>query len=269
MRKNRLVALVDLSEDTKPLYPSIQHFSSLIDGNIVLAHEVTRVFPAFVDSDQKRVLMSEEKKEAIKKLELQTKAFENIPYDFMVTERNVVEFISEYTSIYYDDWVITGLKPHDSILHYFTKSTIQKIIDETDFIKVILPCDKEITSVTKIKFATHYKFPVNHQKLETVINTLSKKIKHLTFFSIVNDSDDENKANQHLEELKALFPDLDIHTKIIFSNNSFSEIEHITSPETLLIIQKGTRNLIDVISRKFTTNSVLKSKLTPLLILPQ
>jgi hypothetical protein len=268
MRKNRLVALVDLSEETKPLYPSIQHFSSLIDGDIVLAHEVTKILPAFIDSEQKRILMADEKKEAIKKLELQTKAFENIAYDLMVTERNVVEFISEYTSIDYDDWVVTGLKTHDSIMHYFTKGTIQKIIDETDFIKVILPCDKEITSVTKIKFATHYKFPVNYRKLETVINALSKKIDHITFFTIVNDSDDETKVNQHLEELKSHFPNLDIKTKIIYSNNSFSEIEHVTSPETLLIIQKGTRNLVDVISRKFTTNSVLKSKLTPLLILP-
>lgn len=268
MKKNRLVALVDLSEDTKLLYPSIQHFSSLIEGDIVLAHEITKIFPAIVDSEQKRILMADEKKEAIKKLELQTKAFENIAYNLMVTERNVVEFISEYTSIDYNDWVITGLKKHDSIMHYFTKGTIQKIIDETDFIKVILPCDKEITSVTKVKFATHYKFPVNHIKLKTVIDALSKKIEHITFFTIMNDHDDETKINHHLEELKSHFPNLNIKTKIIHSNDSFAKIEHVTNPETLLIIQKGTRNLIDIISRKFTTNNILKSKLTPLLILP-
>lgn len=268
MRKNRLVALVDLSEVSKPLYPSIHHFSTLIDGDVVLAHEVTRIFPAFVDSDQKRVLMAEEKKDAIKKLKEQTNAFENKAFDLMVTERNVVEFINDYTSVDYDDWVVTGLKPHDSIIHYFNKGTIQKIIDETDFIKVILPCDKEITSVTKIKFATHYKFPVNHTKLETVINSLSHNINHITFFTIMNDHDDLEKANEHLEKLQLLFPNLNIKTKVIHSNNSFSEIEHVTNPETLLIIQKGTRNLVDVISRKFTTNSVLKSKLTPLLILP-
>ena len=84
----------------------------------------------------------------------------------------------------------------------------------------------------------------------------------------MNDHDDETKINHHLEELKSHFPNLNIKTKIIHSNDSFAKIEHVTNPETLLIIQKGTRNLVDVISRKFTTNNILRSKLTPLLILP-
>ena len=266
--RNRILALIDLSENTENIYPSISYFFKIIGGELLLVHETIKLIPSFADSEQKRKILNEEKREAVKIIKAQSSLLELSNIDVLVTNKNVINYINELQSEDKNDWVITGLKPHDNFKSFFTKSTILKLIEETNFIKLIIPCDREITLIKHLKFATHPNFTVNLEKLKLVIQSFGPALETITFYTIIDDSDDFFKIDTHLKDLASYFPNQKIVTEIIPKEKINNPIDSKIDSETILVIQKGARNLLDLFFRKLTINRVLESNVAPLIILP-
>lgn len=266
--KNRILALIDLSENTEKFYLSINYFFKIIGGELLLVHEINKLIPSFTDSEQKKKLLLDEKNEAVKAIKKQSSLLELDNIEVLVTDKNVINYINELKSEDKNEWIITGLKPFDNFKSFFTKSTILKLIEETHFIKLIIPCNKEITLIKHLKFATHPNFPVNLEKLKTVIQSFGSTLETITFYTIIDDSDDFFKIDSHLNDLANNFPNQKIVTKIIQKKDANITIGVEFGFETLLVIQKGPRNFLDLIFRKLTINQILESNITPLIILP-
>lgn len=267
--ENRILALIDLSETTNEIYPSISYFFKIIGGKLVLVHETQKLIPSFTDSEQKKKLINEEKKAAISNIKSHSNILELDNIEIIVTEKNIVNFVNELETDKKNDWIITGLKPQDNFRSFFSKSTVLKLIEETHSIQLIVPCKKEISSIKHLRLATHYKFPVNLEKLQLVIQTFSAVLKTITFYTIIDESDDFFKIESHLNELVGFFPNQRIATEIITKAQTNDIIGVEVDYETLLVVQKGPRDFLDLIFRKLTINRVLESNVAPLIILPK
>lgn len=266
--KNRILALIGLSENIEKIYPSINYFFKIIGGELLLVHETHKLIPSFTDFEQKKKLLNDEKNEAVKTIKKQSSLLELDNIEVLVTDKSVINYINELQSEEKNDWVITGLKPSDNFKSFFSKSTILKLIEENHFIKLIIPFDREKTLIKHLKFATHPNFQVNLEKLKTVIQFFGSTLETITFYTLIDDSDDFFKIDSHLNDLTSNFPNQKIVTKIIQKKDANNTIGAEFDFETLTMIQKRQRKFIDLIFRKLTINQILESNITPLIILP-
>ena len=267
--RNRTITLFEFSEDNEKLINFSNDLATEINSNLLLVHQTDRLIPSFTDAETKKGILEVEKKEAIVKIneiiDLKTHDIE-----CEITEKNVVNYLESLHDSSVCDWVIVKQKEKEEFESFFTKSTILKIIEETNSLLIALPQDFSYNMPETLYFASHPKFEINHSQLEHLLNSLKNQVKKIVFFTHIDDEDNYFEIETHLKSLEELYQKYNTSTKIIvgnFANSDFKNQMDFTS--SFLVVQKGPRNLFDLFFRRLSIDNLIKKAAFPLIIIPK
>lgn len=267
--RNRTITLFEFSEDNEKLINFSNDLATEINSNLFLVHQTDRLIPSFTDSETKSGILEIEKKEAISKInEIINLNQYNIACE--ITEKNVVNYIESIQDSQICDWIIAKQKEKEDFESFFSKSTILKIIEETNSLLVALPENFNYEIPKTLYFATHPKFEINHKQVEQVLESLKNKVNKIVFFTHVENEENYFKFENHLKSLKDLYQKCNSEILIVkgdFSNSDFKN--QIDFESSFLVVQKGPRNLFDLFFRKLYIDDLVKKATFPLIIIPK
>ena len=154
---------------------------------------------------------------------------------------------------------------------YFMGSMALKIIDELNGVTIAVPPDFETHFPHNLTIAVTYKYPLNRNAFSTFLGAIKNFIESVHFISIVLPGEKLNKAHEYLLNLTHEC-EHNIHcTYDIFEGESaFQEIKNFVmdNPNTMLVVQKGSRTISDHFLRKFLINDLVHDNSLPLIVIP-
>lgn len=267
--QNRTITLFEFSKNNEKLINFSANLTIKINGSLLLLHQTDRFFPSFTDSETKKKIIESEKKEAIVKInEIFDLEAHNIECE--VTEKNVVNYLVDLNDKSICNWVIVKQKEKQKFERYFSKSTVLKIIEETNLLLIALPQNFSYTIPKTLYFATHPKFKINHLHLDHLLNSLKNQIKKIVFFTYYDNENSLIEIKNHLKSLEERYQNHNPSSEIIhgdFAKSDFkSQIDFSTA---FLVVQKGPRDLFDLLFRKLSIDNLIKKATFPLIIIPK
>jgi len=149
-RKNRIITLIDFSDNSETLIKFSSEFSKIIDSTVVFVHKVPRLSPALADVEIKKQIIGLEKEEAEDQLKALTKKYFFRDGEFLVSEKAILTILEEVKNEHYFDWVFVGLQGKGFLNKIFIGSTALKVIEDSELLTVAVPIQKEISIPKKL-----------------------------------------------------------------------------------------------------------------------
>lgn len=268
-RKNRIITLIDFSDNSETLIKFSSEFSRIIDSKVVFVHKVAGLSPALADTDIKKQIIEIEEEEALDQLKALTKKHFFMDGEFLVSEKAVLTILEELKNEHYFDWVFVGLQGKGLLKQIFIGSTALKIIENSGLLTVAVPIQKEIFIPQKLIVAVYYKFPINIAQFNILISNLSEQIKEIEFISVITENDDEDESIKYLLHLTLMYSEYHAVMNPFRGKDAFSEISDymVEKKDSFLVVQQGSRTLTDSLFRKFLINDLVYSNSIPLIVL--
>jgi len=269
---HRIIALIDFSENSEMIIKSALSFSTLTGAQVYLLHQVPSLVPVLSDSENKKSIIDAEKQKAMQQMEqiAQEYLLKN-KIKFLVTEKEITIYLHEIQSEDYYDWVLLGLKPTGNLKRIFLGSTATRIVDETDLLTIALPVQSEFSLPATLAVGINYNYPINKSALSDLLRNLGNTIQNIEFFTVVTENDSEVFALQYLKELKNGFGEYNCEDQLFKGTHPLKEIKKYMqkNKNTYLVIQQGSRNIMDLLFRQFMVNELVYHAAIPLIILPK
>ena len=268
-RKNRIITLIDFSDNSETLIKFSSEFSKIIDSSVVFVHKVPELSPAMADADVKKQIIEIGKEEAQDQLKALTKKYFFRDGDFLVSEKAILTILEELKNEHYFDWVFVGLQGKGLLKKIFIGSTALKIIEGSELLTVAIPIQKEILIPQKLIVAAYYKFPINIAQFNILLSNLSEQIKEIEFITVITENDDEDESIKYLLDLTLMYSEYHAVMNPFKGKDAFSEItDHMADKtDAFLVVQQGSRTLSDSLFRKFLVNDLVYSNSIPLIVL--
>lgn len=268
-RKNRIITLIDFSDNSETLIKFSSEFSRIIDSTVVFVHKVAGLFPALADADIKKQIIDIEKEEALDQLKALTKKYFFRDGDFLVSEKAILTILEELKNEQFFDWVFVGLQGKGLLKQIFIGSTALKVIENAELLTVAVPIQKEIFIPQKLIVAVYHKFPINIAQFNILLANLSEQIKEIEFISVITEHDDEDASIKYLLHLRLMYSEYHAVMNPFRGKDAFSEItDHMAiKTDAFLVVQQGSRAISDSLFRKFFINDLVYSNSIPLIIL--
>ncbi len=268
-KSNRIIVLVDLTENTDKLIDFAFQLSEKINGKVVLVHQVPLMVPAMTDEKVRDQIIQGAINEARDKMKdlSNGRVFGN--ESLIVSPRPVLKMLSEMHSGYYNDWVLGGLKEGTLLKRMLFGSTLVTVVNDTDFLTLAIPVSQSMPFPEKLVVAVTSEFPLNDLQLNTILTALQDQIKEVEFITILQDDDDEDIARSYLMSLDSKYYDYNTKTLLLKGVDKYDELKkHVEqSPDIFLILQEGRRSFLDRVFRKFMINDLIHAANIPLIIL--
>lgn len=269
-KRNRIIVMVDLSKGSENLVDFSFSFSDIIKAKIIFAHQVTGMFPTMANKELRDKIYQNEIDEAKKKL---SKLANGRVYEhdsFMVSEKPILTILTEIQSSYYTDWVIGGLKQSSLLKQFLFGSTLIKIIDNSNLLTVAVPINNTMAIPKKIVVAVTQKYLINESYLTKVLLAFQETITDVEFFSILNEEEEEEIVRNHLLQFQNKYSIYNPKTILIKGSVKYKELKkHLENNEhAFLILQEGSRSLMDEFFRKYMINEIIHTGTIPLIVLP-
>lgn len=268
-RKNRIITLIDFSDNSETLIKFSSEFSKIIDSEVVFVHKVPGLSPALADTDIKKQIIAIEKEEAQDQLKALTKKYYFNAAELFVSEKTILEILDELKSENYFDWAFVGLKGTGVLKKIFIGSTALKVIDDSELLTVAIPIQKEIFIPSRLIVSVYYKYPINIAQFNILLSNLSEQIKEIEFITVITEKDDEDESINYLIQLKLMYSEYNAAINPFRGKDAFSEIiDHMEDKkDSFLVVQQGSRSLTDSLFRKFLINDLVYSSSIPLIVL--
>lgn len=277
--KNRLITLIDFSIYSHALAELAVRWGRIASAQLVFVHEVPGLVPSMADTSSKDEIVKNEKEEALEKLRrfTATKTYE-IDVRFVVTGSHLLTTINELLSEGFNDTILVGIKGTGMLKQMLIGNTASMVIDEINRTVVAVP-DKlcavpnEFCNLVpkRLVVSLNYKFPLNEEALNDFLNQYNNAIQEIEFISSVDNDEKEDKAKDYLNKLSDKYSmNLKSSYRVFIGKKHFEQIKNYvqSSPNTVLIVQKGSRNLTDLLFRKFLINEVIHDGSLPMVVLP-
>jgi nucleotide-binding universal stress UspA family protein len=271
--KTRLVLLIDFSPYTETLIKFAKNWSKLTDAEILLLHQVYYSVPAMTDSDSRQRIINYEKTKALQQLNaLASDNFKTpVKTSCKVIETAMTFTLPKILSGNYIDLIIMGTKVAGTFSKFFLGSTTLKVIEKLDFMTAAIPLNHQISTPEILTIATHYKFPLNKIDFNYLLKITEKFIESIQFVSVVTPDDDYNMAEKYLKNLYNDYKSVTDASYKLFEGDSVSlglKNYVMNYPNTMLVVQKGSRAVSDHLFRKFIVHELINESSLPLIILP-
>ena len=268
-RKNRIITLIDFSDNSETLIKFSAEFSGIIDATVVFVHKVPGLSPAMADADIKKQIIELEKEEAQDQLKALTKKHFFRDGEFLVSEKPILTILEELKNEHYFDWAFVGLQGKGLLKKIFLGSTTLNVIEGSELLTVAIPIQKEIFIPQKLIVAVYYKFPINIAQFNFLLSNLSEQIKEIEFISVITENDDEDESIKYLLHLTLMYSEFHAEMNPFRGEDAFSEItDHMAvNSDVFLVVQQGSRTLSDRLFRKFLINDLVYSNSIPLIVL--
>ena len=277
--KNRLITLIDFSIYSHALAELAVRWGRIASAQLVFVHEVPGLVPSMADTSSKDEIVKNEKEEALEKLRrfTSTETYE-IDVRFVVTGSHLLTTINELLSEGFNDTILVGIKGTGMLKQMLIGNTASMVIDEINRTVVAVP-DKlcavpnEFCNLVpkRLVVSLNYKFPLNEEALNDFLNQYNNAIQEIEFISSVDNDEKEDKAKDYLNKLSDKYSmNLKSSYRVFIGKKHFEQIKNYvqSSPNTVLIVQKGSRNLTDLLFRKFLINEVIHDGSLPMVVLP-
>ena len=269
-KRNRIITMIDFSEGSENLVEFALKLASKTNGKLVFIHQIAGMVPALADQSARTQIHNSEIEEAIEKIKYLTK---NSFYDresFIASPKSITSIIDDLKSNQYTDWVIGGLKTNSLFKKLVFGSKLVRILEYSNLITVAIPIDKQMLIPEKLFIAVTTKYPLNEIQLSTMLSGLKSSLKEILFFTILEDEEDDIQIKNYFLELQKTYGEYKPSATILKSNNFLIEAKRIVhnSENSFLVIQEGSRTLLDEIFRKYQTNEIIHMGIIPLIVLP-
>jgi nucleotide-binding universal stress UspA family protein len=270
----RLMVLIDFSPQTEVILKLAKRWSEIIKAEILLIHQVTYAVPALADSDTRTKIIQFEKGKVNTELNnLIRKHFgKTDTVDFEIFEKNLIPSLKKLVGKKFNDIVMLGTEGSGILKKYFMGSTALKIIDELNWLTITVPPFYETHFPQTLTVAVTHKYPLNRKIFSNFLGTIQNFIEQVHFLSIVTPGENVKKAHEYLLNLTQECEHNIPCTYDLFEGSSaFDAVKNfvLDNPNTLLVVQKGSRNLSDHLFRKFFINDLVYDSSLPLIIIPQ
>ncbi|MBZ9729036.1 universal stress protein [Salegentibacter sp. JZCK2] len=267
-RRNRILVLVDFSENSKNLIDFSVGLSETLNAKVMFIHQVPGIVPGMTDFESRHKIIEAEKNDAREKLyEITPDRFKNDQH-FLISEKNIITILNELKTENYDDWVLAGLKGTGFLKRLFIGSTTLSIVDKSDSLTIAVPVKEKITLPTKLAIGVNKKFPLNKTQFETVLSGLKEQISEIKFFTILEENDDKTEAEIYLEQIKEEYKSFNTTSELLNGDTYTRLVDSVgKNNDTFLLLQQGSRSLQDSIFRKFMINELVYNGDTPLIVL--
>lgn len=269
IKRNRILVLIDFSKNTENLIDFGFNIAELINAKVVFVHQVLGLVPAMADEESRREIIQVEINEAYSKLRELAKGRIYSNDSFHVSEKPILVLLRGLSSPKYFDWVFTGLKESGVLKRLFIGSTTLSIIDDSDMLTVTVPTNSKMNPPKKLLVGVHPNYPLNGEHLHTVLKAFENNLEKIEFFTILKETETEQKAREHLLHLQAEYNNYDPAIQIYRGNDATSALRDKIrqSHNSFLVLQQGSRSLTDNLFRKFTINELVYRGQTPLIVL--
>lgn len=277
--KNRLITLIDFSIYSHALAELAVRWGRIASAQLVFVHEVPGLVPSMADTSSKDEIVKNEKEEALEKLRrfTATETYE-IDVRFVVTGSHLLTTINELLSEGFNDTILVGIKGTGMLKQMLIGNTASMVIDEINRTVVAVP-DKlcavpnEFCNLVpkRLVVSLNYKFPLNEEALNDFLNQYNNATQEIEFISSIDNDEKEDKAKDYLNKLSDKYSmNLKSSYRVFIGKKHFEQIKNYvqSSPNTVLIVQKGSRNLTDLLFRKFLINEVIHDGSLPMVVLP-
>ena len=271
--KTRLVVLIDFSPQNEVIVKLAKRWSEIIKAEILLIHQVTYAVPALADSESRMKIIQYEKGKAIAELnKLIQKHFEkNDSVNYEIFEKNLIPSLKNLLGKNYQDIVMIGTERSGIFTKYFMGSTALKIIDDLNCQTIAVPPDFETHFPQTLTVAVTQKYPLNRIAFNNFLGVIKNFIEQVHFISIITPDENVKKSHEYLLNLTQECQHKIPCTYDIFEGESaFKEIKKFVqeNPNTMLVVQKGSRTISDHLFRKFFINDLVHDNSLPLIIIP-
>ena len=272
--ETRLIVLLDFSPQTETILKLVKQWSGIINTEILLIHQVTYAVPALADSKSRLKIIRFEKGKAIAELnKLIVRYFgkKNKKVDYEIFENNLVNSLKYRIGKNYNDIVILGTKGAGIFKKYFMGSTALKVIDNLNCLIVTVPPFYEAHLPQTLTVSVTHKYPLNRNAFNTFLTTVQEFIELVHFISIITPEDNLKKSHEYLLNLsQECQHNIPCAYDSFEGESAFKEIRKFVheNPNTMLVVQKGSRNLTDHLFRKFLINELIHDSSLPLIIIP-
>ncbi len=269
----RLLVLIDFSPYSPDLLKYVADWNRKLGAEIVLLHKTYPVVPALADAETKREMGKASCETAHAQLEELAKQI--VPPDqkiiYEVTDGSLNSYLLQILSQPYEYLVFVGVKGTGMLKQLLIGSVALDVIEHSSQLVVAIPKNIQLCKHAKLHVAVADKYPLNVLAFQRFLEFLNPENISITFFSICDADNSKLKQEELLKELVALFqPRFAVDYIIYDGEQPLSSIKKIIRHphEELLVIQKGSRLLTDMLFRKFLINELVYQGETPLVVLP-
>ena len=278
--QNRLIVLIDFSVYSHALAELATRWSVIANAQLVFVHQIIGAVPGLADKDSKQEVAKSEKEEAVERLEkfISAQNLDGTKVRHVVTESHLLHTIGELVEEDYDDIIMVGIRGTGMLKQLLIGHTATTIINDIDHTVVAVPdklcavpnqfCNllprRLVVSLTE-------RFPLNDDALSKFLSKFEKEIQSVEFISSIESDIDEEQTFQYLSSLATKYSQVFKTSFELFKGkNPFEQIKNFVQREqdTILVVQKGSRNLTDLLFRKFLISKVVHDGSLPMVVLP-
>lgn len=271
--KKRFIVLIDFSEYSGNLIKYACDWSKKVNAELILVHQSIVMAPALLEKESKQSIAQHTNEEAMQKLEALAKNLipSTINVSFLVSDSNLRTIIPELLSEPFENLIFTGIKGTGFLKKIFIGSVALHVIENSNDIVVAIP--KEISSFSQgnLFVAVSDKHPLNLLALNKFLNYIDSEKTSITFFYLAKPNEKTTGIENQLSELTGLYADRYKTSYTIYEgSDTFESVKEVIQNvhHEMLIVQKGSRLLVDQLFRRFLINELVYEGRSPLIVLP-
>lgn len=271
--KKRLIVLTDAADNPAPLLKYAGEWALSENAELKILLQSRSLFPAFTEEETKKDLI--QSAIDLAKEELKKKAGHVLPpglnVSYGVSPRDPIHTLNELVKEDFDDLVLLGIKKMGFFEKIFMGNPAVRVIENIENIVVGLPGEIDTYTHEKIFVAVPENPPVNLLEFNNLLKFIDPKDTSITFFHLSKPGETTHREERILKEMTEMFSDrFRTNYEIYEGIHAFTDIKKVINSriDEILVVQKGSRLLTDVLFRKFLINELVYDGETPLIILP-
>lgn len=269
----KIYVLLDFSDYSHTQLKLANQWCLKFGYDMVLVHETILMIPSLGSPDVRLKIEYGQKNEVLNQLEKLRQSYidSSVKVSFEITAEPLIKHLSERIQIEKKDLILMGIKGTGKLKQIFLGSTATRVIEELNQITLTIPINLDLNFPQKLIVAVHHKTPINEEALSILVGIIKNGLLDLEFVSIVTENEEISYTNKYLKELKNRFADIFPSNINVFSgNDALNDLKNFVLPQrgAFLVLQKGSRSLVDRVFRRLMVNDMVYDASIPLIVLP-
>lgn len=263
-----ILALADDSPYATDVLQMARDLAGWTCGEVHVMSQVEMVMPALVDSTTKVHMQQEAMDARRQELEQHLKAL-GIQARTTVVARGLLD--EAMAALDGDGFVVVGLKGSGGLRRIFIGSTVVKLIDRTTVPVLAVPQGNHLRPPLHLYVAVAPDGPFTPASLQHLVSRLGDKVGRITFFTSVDQGAPSEQALERLRKAQAecglaLPTEVELHQ----GAEGLSALkQHVADhPNALLVLNRGGRELLDQLFRRFFINELVYEGHVPMVVMP-
>ncbi len=271
--KKRFIVLIDFSPYSKNLLQFADDWSQKTGAELLLFHKAVVAAPALTDSDTSTELTEITLGKARNELQYFAQdVLKGARFQSHVTDKNIILYLPKLLNDpYFDNLIFTGLKGTGMLKKLFIGSTTVHLIDQGICEVVALPRHIEQFTMDTLRVSVTPGFEFNHKAFKKILRLTDGVVRNIVFFTLLKSPDEQTAS---VAFLKTFADEYGSSHHTSFETKAGAEVfvalkKMMTEKHNeLLVVQRGSRLLMDSIFRTFLINELVYDAETPLIVLP-